>query len=367
MQENKNCNANLRKPGTANSGPGRGGGGRRRLEASTPPDGSRALEQSRAAARREAARVLLPGIAPGRKIDQRGVKQIDHRGDWCETDRSVWCETSRNITGGQDNTNQPGRATGYGQTLQGGKGNTHGHTHANLCSPQGARQGGRGGGKGGQLKRRASGAGLNQFAPTWDAMRNAKGTSLGEPRGGCRGNRPGRAPLPGPLSKQSKNPSRQSLGREQPLLRWRGKVALRALHQEVRLVGDHRQAHQHVGDTPRARACRRPCIGITILMPRISSQSVPTAKTSIIDKILMMSIVILVATGVVRVVPIMSSELLCWHYEGKCAMQGASGLPMATIHNYVAIQVSHQVVDVLASRLLEALAMLLLQQFGAPC
>ncbi|CAK0827637.1 unnamed protein product [Prorocentrum cordatum] len=102
-------------------------------------------------------------------------------------------------------------------------------------------------------------------------------------------------------------------------------------------------------------------------MPRISSQSVPTAKTSIIDKILMMSIVILVATGVVRVVPIMSSELLCWHYEGKCAMQGASGLPMATIHNYVAIQVSHQVVDVLASRLLEALAMLLLQQFGAPC
>ncbi|CAK0827642.1 unnamed protein product [Prorocentrum cordatum] len=219
----------------------------------------------------------------------------------------------------------------------------------------------------GELKRRASGAGLNQFAPTWDAMRNAKGTSLGEPRGGCRGNRPGRAPLPGPLSKQSKNPSRQSLGREQPLLRWRGKVALRALHQEVRLVGDHRQAHQHVGDTPRARACRRPCIGITILMPRISSQSVPTAKTSIIDKILMMSIVILVATGVVRVVPIMSSELLCWHYEGKCAMQGASGLPMATIHNYVAIQVSHQVVDVLASRLLEALAMLLLQQFGAPC
>ncbi|CAK0827628.1 unnamed protein product [Prorocentrum cordatum] len=353
--------------GAAASGPGRGGGGRRRLEASTPPDGSRALEQSRAAARREAARVLLPGIAPGRKIDQRGVKQIDHRGDWCETDRSVWCETSRNITGGQDNTNQPGRATGYGQTLQGGKGNTHGHTHANLCSPQGARQGGRGGGKGGQLKRRASGAGLNQFAPTWDAMRNAKGTSLGEPRGGCRGNRPGRAPLPGPLSKQSKNPSRQSLGREQPLLRWRGKVALRALHQEVRLVGDHRQAHQHVGDTPRARACRRPCIGITILMPRISSQSVPTAKTSIIDKILMMSIVILVATGVVRVVPIMSSELLCWHYEGKCAMQGASGLPMATIHNYVAIQVSHQVVDVLASRLLEALAMLLLQQFGAPC
>ncbi|CAK0827632.1 unnamed protein product [Prorocentrum cordatum] len=129
---------------------------------------------SRAAARREAARVLLPGIAPGRKIDQRGVKQIDHRGDWCETDRSVWCETSRNITGGQDNTNQPGRATGYGQTLQGGKGNTHGHTHANLCSPQGARQGGRGGGKGGQLKRRASGAGLNQFAPTWDAMRNGK-------------------------------------------------------------------------------------------------------------------------------------------------------------------------------------------------
>eukprot|EP00959_Pyramimonas_sp_CCMP1952_P126515 2646163-Pyramimonas_sp.AAC.1 len=33
-----------------------------------------------------------------------------------------------------------------------------------------------------------------------DTQREAKGTSLGEPRGGDWGNRPGRAPLPGPLS-----------------------------------------------------------------------------------------------------------------------------------------------------------------------
>eukprot|EP00959_Pyramimonas_sp_CCMP1952_P254294 5312077-Pyramimonas_sp.AAC.1 len=31
-------------------------------------------------------------------------------------------------------------------------------------------------------------------------QREAKGTSLAEPRGGCRGNRPGRAQLPVPLS-----------------------------------------------------------------------------------------------------------------------------------------------------------------------
>eukprot|EP00959_Pyramimonas_sp_CCMP1952_P223118 4664358-Pyramimonas_sp.AAC.1 len=37
---------------------------------------------------------------------------------------------------------------------------------------------------------------------------------MGEPRGGCRRNRPGRATLPGPLSLASKNPSGQSLGRE---------------------------------------------------------------------------------------------------------------------------------------------------------
>eukprot|EP00959_Pyramimonas_sp_CCMP1952_P217779 4554602-Pyramimonas_sp.AAC.1 len=58
------------------------------------------------------------------------------------------------------------------------------------------------------------------------------GASLGEPRGGCWGNRPGRFPLPGPFSLQGKNPSRHSLGREQRwwietgLYSWGAKVVL---------------------------------------------------------------------------------------------------------------------------------------------
>ncbi|CAK0832585.1 unnamed protein product [Prorocentrum cordatum] len=80
----------------------------------------------------------------------------------------------------------------------------------------------------------------------------------------------------------------------------------------------------------------------TILKPRISSPSAPTARTSIIERILMMSVVILVATMFIRVVPIMSSE------DG-CAMPGATELPMAIIHNYEATQALHQVVNEQAS------------------
>ena len=47
-----------------------------RIEQIDAPDVWEKAEQSRAAARREAARVLLPGSAPGRKIEQRGVKHV---------------------------------------------------------------------------------------------------------------------------------------------------------------------------------------------------------------------------------------------------------------------------------------------------
>ena len=47
------------------------------------------------------------------------------------------------------------------------------------------------------------------------AGRGTAGRGLGEPRDGCWGNRPGRFTLPGFFKHTSKNPLRQSLGREQ--------------------------------------------------------------------------------------------------------------------------------------------------------
>eukprot|EP00959_Pyramimonas_sp_CCMP1952_P032988 692099-Pyramimonas_sp.AAC.1 len=46
-----------------------------------------------------------------------------------------------------------------------------------------------------------------------DDTSNAKlrGRSCGGPRGGCRGNRPGRVPLPGLFKIESTQPSRQNL------------------------------------------------------------------------------------------------------------------------------------------------------------